>query len=789
MIEESQMLIKISVRNLVEFILRSGDIDNRRSTSADVDAMREGARIHKKIQNRMGPEYTPEVGMRLVIPGERYDIQLEGRADGVIEKEGEITIIDEIKGVYQDLDRIKEPIPVHLAQAKCYAYMYALDNQESFMQVQMTYVNIESEEIKQFQETYTREDLDQWFHQLILSYKKWTDFQYDWSITHRGSIKGIEFPFPYRKGQRELVRDSYRTIARKKILFLQAPTGTGKTISTIFPAVKAVGEGLGEKIFYLTAKTITASVAMDTFALLKEHGYRSKLIQITAKEKLCPLEEMECNPDACPYAKGHFDRINDAVYEFLQEEDNFHRERILEQAKKHMVCPFELCLDTSSWCDDIVCDYNYAFDPRVKLKRFFADGVGGDYLFLVDEAHNLVERAREMYSAELYKEDFLEARSYMKHYAKNIEKALTKCNTILLRYKRECDDYVVMDTTADLVLALSNLASKIEKFLTKNIEFKEKKEFLDFYFSVRQFIEIYDRVDEKYVIYSEHEEASGRFKLKLFCVDPSRNLQECLNKARSCILMSATLLPIHYYKSLLSTKTDNYAIYADSSFSTEQRLLAIGNDVSSKYTRRTQEEYQRIASYIKMAVEAKAGNYMVFLPSYRMMEEVYDAFLEFRLSGVETMAQRTGMVEKEREDFLKSFASEREESLVGFCVLGGIFGEGIDLTEDRLIGTIVVGTGIPQIGHERELLKKYFDEQNGHGFDYAYRYPGMNKVQQAAGRVIRTTSDRGIILLLDDRFLQYENRKTFPREWQEFEICQLSNIQNKMEEFWKNMSI
>ena len=744
--------IKISVRNLVEFILRSGDIDNRRSSSADVDAMREGARMHRKIQNRMGPEYSAEVGLKIVIPGDRYELVVEGRADGIMEKDNAPVTIDEIKGIYADLEFLKEPVPVHLAQAKCYAYIYALQNDQKIMGIQMTYCNLDTEEIKYFNTEIRFEDLEEWFQGVIKEYKKWADFQYDWKKTRQASISPLEFPYEYRKGQKKLVADVYRTIHRKKNLFIQAPTGAGKTISTIFPAVKAVGENLGDKIFYLTAKTITGNVAMDTFELLRGVGYQAKIIRLTAKEKMCPLSEMECNPEHCPYAKGHFDRVNDAVFEILKEKDVFTREVLLNQAEKHMVCPFEMSLDVASWVDDVVCDYNYVFDPNVFLKRFFSDGIQGDYIFLVDEAHNLLERAREMYSAELYKEDFLSVRKYMRIYSKKIEKELGKCNKIMLAYKRQCDEYTIMDNTADLVFALMRLTAEIEKFLPRNIEFKEKKEFLDFYYSLRDFISIYDRVDENYLVYAEHNE-EGRFKVKLYNVDPSRNLEQCLDKANSTIFFSATLLPIQYYKSLLSTKADNYAVYADTTFTSSQRFLAVGRDVSSKYTRRTPEEYQKIAGYIMEVVLAKKGNYMIFFPSYKMMEQVEEEF-EFRALGkVDCIMQRAGMREEEREEFLKEFEQERHNSLAGFCVMGGIFGEGIDLTNDKLIGAVIVGTGIPQISHEREMLKNFFDERNGCGFDYAYRFPGMNKVQQAAGRVIRTTEDRGIILLLDERFL------------------------------------
>lgn len=777
--------IKISVRNLVEFILRSGDIDNRRSRAMQAEAMQEGSRIHRKIQRRMGASYHAEVPLKIEIPRENYQFVIEGRADGIIKEE--MITIDEIKGIYMDLSYLEEPVGVHLAQAKCYAYMYA--QQESFapdvkMGVQMTYCNLDTEEIRRFVEQYTVRELENWFLGIVAEYEKWADFQYQWRCKRQASIQKLEFPFDYREGQKELAADVYRTIYRRKNLFIQAPTGTGKTMSTIYPSVRAVGEGLAEKIFYLTAKSITATVALDAFRILGGKGYQAKTVLITAKEKMCVCEEMDCNPQNCPYAEGHFDRVNDAVFELLQKEEIFTREIFLEQAHRHRVCPFELCLDTASWADNIICDYNYVFDPNVYLRRFFAEGTKEEYLFLVDEAHNLVERARSMYSAVLVKEDFLAVKKLVKPYSKKVAAELEKCNKILLAYKRECEDYQICENISNFAFALMRFGAAADTFLQKSTEFPGKKEFLDLYLKVRHFLNMYERLDEHYVIYTRFLE-NHSFMIKLFCVDPALNLQECLDKGRSTVFFSATLLPIQYYKKLLSTKEDNYAIYAKTAFSKEQSCLLIGDGVSSKYTRRNHMEFQNIARYIQKIVSAKKGNYIVFFPSYRFLEQVYEEFFPMMEGQTDCIVQTTGMKEEEREEFLGEFEKERKHSLVGFCVMGGIFGEGIDLKEELLIGAIVVGTGLPQVGQEREILKQYFEAHGGEGFDYAYRYPGMNKVLQAAGRVIRTKEDKGVIALLDERFLQREYRRLFPREWEEYTVCSHENIGNVLENFWR----
>lgn len=776
--------IKISVRNLVEFVLRSGDIDNRRGKSGQKEAMQEGSRIHRKIQRRMGASYQPEVPLKIELQKEKYQLLIEGRADGIIIEETGVTI-DEIKGVYMDVQALEAPIEVHLAQAKCYAYIFAKQQELEEIRVQMTYCNLDTEEIRRFQQSYSFEEIREWFEMVVGLYEKWANFQYEARIERNTSIEKLEFPYPYREGQKELAAGVYRTINREKNLFIQAPTGTGKTITTVFPAVKAVGEELADKIFYLTAKTITRTVAKETFDLLRKQGYLGRVITITAKEKLCMCEEMDCNPVHCPYAEGHYDRVNDAVFDLIQKERDITREVLIQQAEKFRVCPFELCLDTTLWVDDIICDYNYVFDPNVYLKRFFAEGVKGEYLFLIDEAHNLVERGRGMYSAVLYKEDFLKVKKIMKEHSRKCVKALEKCNSHLLELKRQCDNYEILDNLGAFVFLLMQLGAALEEFFLKDISFLEKNEVQEFYLELRHFLNMYERVDENYVVYTEHE-ADGRFKVKLYCVDTAVNLQECLDKGRSTIFFSATLLPIQYYKKLLSTKEDNYAVYAKTVFSKEQRLLVIGTDVSSKYTRRNEREFTKIARYIYETAQGRKGNYMAFFPSYKMMGQVLEKFYALNLGEMDCVVQESGMREQEREEFLEAFRMERENTLVGFCVMGGIFSEGIDLKNEALIGAVIVGTGLPQISNEREILKNYYDKRYGEGFDYAFRYPGMNKVLQSAGRVIRTVEDKGVIVLLDERFLQREYLGMFPREWADYEKVTVENVQERVKKFWSN---
>ena len=786
-----KLKVRISVRNLVEFILRSGDLDNSRGSSGDKGAMLKGGRLHRKIQRSMKGNYQAEVSLKRESEYEDVIIQVEGRADGIFTEDGEFWI-DEIKGTYGNLQAMEVPVPVHRAQAMCYGWIYGEKEGLSQIGIQMTYSHLDTEDTRRFREIFSMEELKNWYQKLLDDYHKWISCSLSWKKERNASMKDLQFPFPYREGQREIVSGVYHTVSSKKTLFVQAPTGVGKTMSAIFPSVRAIGEGKGETLFYLTAKTITGTVAWEAFHTLRENGLKFKVTAITAKEKLCFLDSPECTPEKCPYAKGHFDRVNDAVYELWTTEEVYSREVIRTHAEKWQVCPFEMCLDLSVWVDGVICDYNYAFDPNVHLKRFFGENISGDYIFLIDEAHNLVERGREMYSAEISRQTLFTLRKKIRKHFPKLARALDKASRQMLELEEDLkasqNPYQVLSNPGVLPVTFLTISGELEEILEeKNLEEELRKEILEFYFVVRDFLNVSELVDENYVVYTECF-GENDFRLRLFCVNPAANLSEYLKKGRSAVFFSATLFPMLYYRELLTTETDAYGIYVQSPFSAKNRRILIGSDVSSRYTRRNHTEYRKIAEYISRCVWQRQGNYMVFFPSYRLMEDVYQVYEEeFSVDWVRCIRQNSDMTEREREEFLEEFQS-REGTLVGFCVLGGIFSEGVDLTGESLIGAIIVGTGLPQIGSEREILKEYYDRKKQSGFDYAYRYPGMNKVLQAAGRVIRTKEDRGVILLLDDRFLGRDYGEIFPREWKDRSSCRLNTVEEAVSRFWRSFT-
>lgn len=775
-------IVRISVRNLVEFILRNGDLVSGSGTS-DKEAMLKGSRLHRKIQKQMGSHYQPEVSLKKDTEYDDLILRVEGRADGIFLQDEQFCI-DEIKGVYKKLELMEEPVLVHRAQALCYAWIYLDAHDLEKIDIQMTYAHLDTEVIKRFRETLTRAELKQWYEELTDSYHKWLAYQIEWRKKRNESMENLEFPFAYRKGQREMVSGIYHAISKKEQIFIQAPTGVGKTMSAVFPAVRAIGQGMAETVFYLTARTITRTVAQDAFEILRDRGLLFKVITITAKEKLCFCDKPECDPEKCPYAKGHYDRINDAVYELWTTEQSFDRETLLRHAQKWQVCPFEMSLDLAIWMDGVICDYNYVFDPNVCLKRFFGENVSGNYLFLIDEAHNLVDRGREMYSASICLNDVIETRKFVKPYSQKLWKKLGKVKKQMEELRQNCGEWKVQENAGVLPISLLSVQGELDQFLEESPAQEVVDGILDFYFEVRDFLNISELVDDNYVVYTAFDE-NGRFYMKLFCVNPAENLQKCLDKGNSTVFFSATLLPLQYYRKMLSTRSENFGMYVESPFEQKKRCLMICRDVSSKYTRRGYEEYRKIAEYIARMSWQKKGNYMVFFPSYRLMEDVYQVYQdEFSVSWVRCISQHASMTELEREEFLEEFTKETEETLVGFCVMGGIFSEGIDLIGDRLIGAAVVGTGLPQVNCEREILKGYYDEKGEQGFDYAYRYPGMNKVLQAAGRVIRTKEDTGAILLMDERFLNRDYRNLFPREWNDACTCTLGNVEKHLQAFW-----
>lgn len=769
---------RVSVRTLVEFVLRHGDLQMGFSGGS---RMVEGIYAHQFLQKKQGPEYQAEVSFQTNYRHDDITLEIHGRADGVIRKEYRVCV-DEIKSTSMDLEFIDESHNIlHWAQAQCYAYILAEQEGLAEVEVQLTYIQLDSHETKTFSRIHSFGELKAFFIDIVERYIIWARRLAAWAELRNLSIAGLEFPYPaYRPGQRELVIAVYKTIKEGKRLYAQAPTGIGKTFASLFPAIKSLAEGLAAPIFYLTAKTITRTVAEQSLSALQENGLKIKRLTLTAKDKVCFCPGSKCTPEECRYAKGYYDRVGEAL-EKTFDQDTWDRETICSFAEKHEVCPFEFSLDLANWADLIICDYNYVFDPRVYLKRFFLEG--GEYTFLIDEAHNLVDRAREMYSAELRKEDFLRLKQSVQAEEPALAKRLQAVNKQLVKLKKEGLE-VDREAPAALYSPLEKFQAEAEKIFNREEVMAVpgwQEELRDLYFQTLGFLRTAECYDEHYVTYSRNSEQE--FTVKLFCVDPAKRLAEALAKGRAAIFFSATLSPLEYFMQILGGEESSYKLRLGSPFPSENLALLIHQRISTKYKQRA-ASMEEVAKAIAAIVNSHTGNYLVYFPSYEYLTEVCQRF-QILCPELRVLPQTIGMSEEEREAFLQAFEENPRETLVGFALMGGIFGEGVDLTGNRLSGAVIVGVGLPQIGPEREIIRTHFEASHQAGFEFAYMYPGMNKVLQAVGRVIRTETDRGVVLLIDERYGRRDYQKLFPQEWKQ--VRYLSNteqISGVLPEFW-----
>ena len=912
--------IRLSVRELVEFLLRTGSIDSR---FTGFDRANEGARIHRRLQKAAGEGYAAEVFLTAERTMEGIGFTIEGRADGIFTDEDGTVVIDEIKTTAAPTDAITENMnPCHWAQGMVYGAICAEQRELETLDVRLTYYQIDTDEIIRYTRHFSAAELDAFLNDLLRQYLPWARRQLDWVEARDRSLGALQFPFPaYRPGQRALAGEVYRACAAVKAeqkggtrLFCQAPTGIGKTMSALFPALKAMGEGKGEKIFYLTARNTTQAAAEDALARLRAadpalslrsvtltakekaclckdaegrpaclpeacpyaNGYYERLkdaladlldstvpydraaltetarnttqaaaedalarlraadpalslrsVTLTAKEKACLCKDAEgrpaCLPEACPYANGYYERLKDALADLLDSTVPYDRAALTETARRHRVCPFELGLDLSEWCDVVIGDYNYLFDPTVHLRRFF--DAAGDYIFLIDEAHNLPDRARAMYSARFCKSSLTDARRAIGKGKSALKTALTKADRGFLEARRAVtklaprrgsaptepptedltqqtslldtepaeaafplpEPLLAQDGTVflqelpkELLRLLFSLQAPLQDWLEADPEADAHAQLLELYFAVQDITRAAERYDAHFV--TQLTARGSELEWELLCLDPAPFVDASLAAGRAAALFSATLTPPGYYRSVLGCP-DARAVALESPFPPEHLGLYCLPRISTRYRDR-EASVQAVSDALAALARAKVGNYLAFFPSYAYLRQVHEDFTA-RYPDIGTLAQESGLDDAARAAFLEQFGPSPAKTLLGFGVMGGIFGEGVDLVGDRLIGCAIVGVGLPQVNPRQEILRRYYDEAGGTGFDYAYRFPGMNKVLQAAGRVIRTQEDRGVVLLLDDRFARAEYTRLFPRHWHQLQYLRsTTELEQQLAAFW-----
>jgi DNA excision repair protein ERCC-2 len=758
------VVFQTSVRELVAFVHRTGGLAGTGAFRASDRAL-EGGRAHRRVQNRRTGDYEAEVPVEWKAIRGSVDLTLSGRIDGLRATHSP-PVVEEIKSVDRFWDGAADPL--HLAQLKIYAAILADQRNWAEVELHLTYLNLETdgETLLPFQ--LTRAELEEFFESTLGAWFEWLELEARWISLRNTSLEKLEFPFEgFRGGQRELARRVYRAIRDRCHLFVEAPTGLGKTMATLFPAAKALpllGEG---KIFFLTAKTPGRIAAAEAGKHLRRAGAKLRCLTLTAKNRICFTENPNgCDPRVCPYAIGYHDRIRPALRELLEQE-RLDRETVELIARKHMVCPFELSLDASSWCDIVIGDFNHAFDPSARLQRYFAEG-NGRHVILVDEAHNLVDRSRDMHSATLSPLDLevrpgavrakgaSKARSALERARALLVEALRMSSSNYLPARDYHDGSVFLEIPKDLLSACRDAARALEGLLASLKPGTDLGGWIEPWFALNDWLCAAEAFDDTCRLITRPQEQS----VTVFCADPSSRLRGDLRALRCAVLFSATLSPMDYFRDLLGGDSGDDSAVFDSPFAPDQmRLRILAADITYK-NRAT--SLDTVATAVAEHVQSVPGNHLVFCPSMAYLDDLF-AKLQSLLPEEVLMTQTPGMPDSERSAFLDSFQPESRRTAL--AVLGGIFSEGIDLPGERLVGVTVIGTGLPRLSLERDILQAHFEEKKGSGFDYAYRFPGMQRVLQAAGRLIRTETDKGSALLVDQRFLEPRHRVLFPSWW------------------------
>lgn len=791
---------EMSVSTLCEIGARSGDLDRRHGMGKL--NMHIGSEIHRRLQSEAGAQYEAEVSLcNTTLYGGMY-YTVSGRADGIIKTASGI-VVDEIKTVH-GYQFFMPPSTAHLAQLKCYAYFLSVREDLEFVRARLTYFNTDNDKIKYFEFTFSAFQLKEFYLGLISEVSFFAELVAKRTLDVIPAAASAVFPYgELREGQEMMIRECYGAIKRGQRLFVEAPTGTGKTISSLFPAVRALGAGFADKVFYLTAKASTRREAYSAASKIFSSCTPIRAVVLSAKESMCRCSSQvlntprknRCNPEECPYAKGYYDRVNGALRELLSSSNGYPIKTVLAMAEKHRVCPYELSLDLSEYCDVIICDYNYVFDPAVYLRRYFSDtGRREKYVFLIDEAHNLADRARDMYSATLRRSN-IEALISPENDG-DLGGALESLWNAMTETRRLCKDSLVKDSEGNergFFISRSPLTSflgsleafkkKCEGWLRKNEAHALYDEVYELVSQIRKFECVNEYFDKGFLSYVEI--SGGDVLVKTYCLDPSAVMNTLLERGVASVMFSATLTPAEYFCDVLGKSEKNVSITLPSPFDSENLCVAVADYVSTRYEDRA-SNVMKYVSAIAATVSAKAGNYVAYFPSYDCMDKVYVAFCR-KYPQVSTVVQKRSMSHADRESFLNSFKEGEGGLHVGFCVLGGVFSEGVDLPGSRLIGAIIIGVGLPGLSNERNIIREYFDEDDGSGYDYAYTYPGMNNVLQAAGRVIRTENDAGVVVLVDDRYATPKYRQLFPQHWKNVQYAgNAASLAEISRRFWLN---
>jgi DNA excision repair protein ERCC-2 len=769
--------LDLSVHDIVDLILRTGDLDSRifnRST------MNEGTKLHQVYQRKYAQSgYQAEVGLTHDYVHEDVTLHVTGKADGVY-VEDDLVIIEEIKTTVADLKVFhKQHERWHMMQAAFYGHMLASQLRHQRIEVRLIYMHQAT--LETYAQTYqfTLEEITKDVQDVIVEYVHF----YQLMVAHQHQLKtslaSLTFPFAtFRDGQRQLAKYVYGVSKQGGRLFVEAPTGIGKTMSTLFPMVKQLGTSF-EKIFYFTAKNSGKVAAMDALETLRKQLPDLSYVVITAKDQMSFCPKGKINPDDCLYARGYYDKIKDVLTYALTHYQAFNKETIQALAEQFKIEPFELSLDLSLFVDVVIADYNYLFDPTAYLRRFFEQS-SGKYGVLIDEAHNLVERSRDMFSATLSQSQMDTLKKAMKKASKPLKTSVNK----LIKLWKELIDVDSMPTQ----ITLTKLwITTLEKFIQEaQVEMKRLRvsladAIMDIYFKCVRFVRTYDLWGDHYRVLVE--KIDGDITLHLWCLNPSIQLKKVIEPLHAVVMFSATLSPIDFFIAMLGGSASDSVLRLTSPFPQANFKVMLASQVKTTLKKR-ELTMQEVAIYIESALKGKIGNYLVFFPSYQYLESV-KKHLTLPDDTI-VLTQTKLMSQDDKASFLSQFNYAPKQTTLGMAVLGGIFSEGIDLVSDRLIGVMIVSVGLPQISYQRDLIASYFDKHDQRGFNYAYVFPAINKVLQAMGRVIRSETDRGFALLLDERYLQsdyHDIRLKYPQ----YIICDSPDeVEDEVQAFFRD---
>ena len=755
--------VAVSVRKLAGFAYPGGSIQTQsRVRKREL----EGQRVHQHVQSARPEGYQSEVSVEYLHDSGDVELLIRGRIDGLYSSDG-IETIEEIKSTHLPAGEL-EPLDIHLAQAKLYAAIHVKNTGAEQVGVHLTYVRVTTGEERIFDYLFNPEELSDFYSKIVEKYIEEVRALIRWRNTRDTSIAAAPFPYESpRAGQNQFSEAVTSAIENEEKLFVRAPTGIGKTAAALFPALKSIASGDVGLIFYLSARTTAQTNAEECLRRIRSAGALIRSVTLTAKAKICFLGLEICEPDGCPFADGYYERLPSAGLRVRDVGGGaYTREAVEALAREFSLCPYELSLDIALQADVVICDYNYVFDPMVYLRRFFLEGDPGRYILLIDEAHNLVDRAMDMFSTSIRKKSLLACIRVVdatEHAA--LVAAMKSINKYFIALKKTMKEerlafWVAEELDGELV---ENAERALELFpeyfsVLRGDPIPPEVSFL--YRSLLQFSVLNGLKGDGHKVYAEVRGSDVSVTVR--CIDPSGPLRERTGGCKSSVFFSATLAPFEYFTALLDGGEDVRTLNLDSPFPKENLSVFIDPRISTRYRDRDRS-LKPLTEYVE--IFSRKGNCIFFFPSYAYLEMTLDAVRKEK-PDIEVLVQERGMDDLGRRDFLESFVADHPDGILAFAVLGGVFGEGIDLVGERLVAAVIVGVGLPAISDERNLMKEYYDERFGKGFLFAYNYPGMNRVLQAAGRVIRSDADKGTVLFVGRRFGTNGYRRLLTSEYE-----------------------